>query len=351
MVYIILVNWNGWRDTIECLESVFRLRYQKFRVIVCDNGSEDGSLERISEWAKGDIEAGCSNSALRHLSFPPHPKPIPYATVSPGEVIHLTGWKERLLLVPTGANLGFAGGNNVGLRIALSTGDLDYAWLLNNDTVVHPDSLSALVNGMNQRPDAGLCGSTLLYYHKPDLIQALGGSIYNHWLARVGHIGLGQHISERPPREEVERRMRYVAGASMVVSRKLLDRIGLMNESYFLYFEELDWATRAKGYFSLAYIPESIVYHKEGSAAKSDYLTRRRSPTTEFYATRNRVLFTRVYYPRALMTVFAAATLTSLPWLLNGKWRNFHSHLNGCTMGLRAKIPEVFGESRKSDAN
>ena len=102
-VYIVILNWNGWQDTLECLASVVKLNYQNYQVVVVDNGSTDGSVGRIKEWIASQRAA-------------------------------------RALLVETGKNLGYAGGNNAGLRYGLARGDLAYAWVLNNDTTVDPNA-------------------------------------------------------------------------------------------------------------------------------------------------------------------------------------------------------------------
>src|SRR6185437_8412905 len=231
-VYIILVNWNGWRDTIECLESVFRLDYPDFRVIVCDNASSDGSPARIADWAKGAVSAECCNPELRHLTSP-FPKPIPFIQTEPGDDISQSARNEKLILVQTGTNRGFAGGSNIGIRMALAASDAEFLWLLNNDTIVDPNALTNLVRRMRERPDAGICGSTLLYYHRPQFVQALGGSTYNRWLARIGHIGSGLNTRHLPRAEEIESHMEYVIGASMLIKTELLQRVGLLDERYF----------------------------------------------------------------------------------------------------------------------
>ena len=318
MVYIILVNWNGWRDTIECLESVFRLSSPAFRVIVCDNDSEDGSLERIADWAGGRLEAGCSNPDLRHLSSPPCPKPIPLLQITPSDLPVSATRNEKLVLISTGANLGFAGGNNVGMRFALAAGDVEYVWLLNNDTVVDPAALTALIGTMVQEPRAGICGSTLLYYDRPGVVQAMGGSVYNLWTARGGHIGLGTRWHGSPSHESAEGRMNYVVGASMLVRRQFLVEIGFMNESYFLYFEEIDWALRARGRFSLAYAPQSIVYHKEGRSIGTSVFRTRRSPKSEYFAARSALLLTKQHSLLALPIVAFALLSRSVLRLVAG---------------------------------
>jgi GT2 family glycosyltransferase len=348
-VYIIIVNWNGWRDTIECLESVLRLDYDHFRVIVCDNASGDDSLDRIAEWACGSLPAGCSNPELQRLTLPPCPKPIAFLKVASAEQISLRTQSEKLFLVQTGANLGFAGGSNVGLGMALGAGDLDYAWLLNNDTVVEPGALSSLVTAMQKRPNIGICGSALLYYHAPRTVQALGGSIYNRWTARVGHIGLGLRIDDAPSHQDVESRMKYVVGASMFVRESFLEQIGLLDERYFLYFEEIDWATRAKGRFTLAYCPASVIYHKEGASTGSSETRSGRTPQTEYFATRGRVLFTRRYYPWCLPIVCVALFFSHLHRLIRGRFRNANAVLRGLAAGLGSDVVTIT-DRRLSDS-
>jgi len=301
-VYIILVNWNGWRDTIECLESLFRLDHPEFTVVVCDNGSTDGSTEKIKAWANGELDASAANPTLAFLTQPAVPKPIGFLEISAPERV-MANHPARLVVIHTGFNLGFAGGNNVGLRYALSAGDFEFAWLLNSDTVVAPTALSEMVERMQERPEAGLCGSTLVEYEKPDRIQALGGAGYNKWLARSSHIGRGISKDKIPDAGLVEPKLRYVIGASMLVSKSFLQDVGLMNESYFLYFEEIDWAIRAKGRYYLCYAPKSVVYHKQGASAGTAFAHRRRSDISDYFSSRGRMLFTMRNFPIAAPVV------------------------------------------------
>lgn len=267
MVWIVILNWNGWRDTHACLESLAGLDYPAYRVVVVDNASTDGS-----------------EAQLRAL----HP---------------------GLTLLQSGANLGFAGGNNVGLRYALA-GGADYVWLLNNDTLVEADALTRLVEKMTRDPGLGLCGSTLIYEAQRDRVQALGGARYNRWLGSVRH--LGQHQLRAQPIDEgaVEAQLDYLIGASLLASRVFLEEVGLLQEDYFLYFEELDWAVRARGRFRLGYAAKSVVYHKEGSSiGGSDRAKTAKSTTADLYALKNRVRFTRRFYPYALPTVYLGLLL------------------------------------------
>ncbi|MHB8121819.1 MAG: glycosyltransferase family 2 protein [Desulfuromonadaceae bacterium] len=301
-VYIILVNWNGWQDTVECLESMLPLKYPDFRIVVCDNGSGDDLLQQIKNWAD------------RHeVSFAGYQRDEAEAGGSPAA-------DPLLTLIRNAENLGFAGGNNVGLRYALARGDAEYCWLLNNDTVVEPDVLNHLVSRMEQQPDIGICGSTIRLYHDRKRVQALGGGHYCRWIGLPWHYGRFSKWSKKINQRRAEARMNYVEGASMLVSRKFLDEVGLLCEDYFLYFEEADWAIRAKGSFNLGYAARSIVYHKVGGSIGTSSNPAKMSYTSDYFNIRNRLLFTRRFYPAALPTVWLVIAGGLLLRLCLGKW-------------------------------
>ena len=320
-VAIIILNWNGWRDTIECLESVFRLNYHDYQVIVCDNGSKDGSLDHIRAWAEGRLAASTDGPPWSILMPGAVAKPIVFADY-PRVVAEAGGdpaLHPPLVLIQTGANLGFAGGNNVGFRYALTRGEFEYFWLLNNDTVIACDALSHLVNRMQEKPEAGMCGSTLLYYYHPDKVQALGGATYDKWRAISKHIGVFQPASQEMDVDQVESQMAYVIGASMLVSRDFLVKTGLMSEDYFLYYEEIDWACRAKGKYAMAYSPKSRVYHKEGGSIGSSH-TGEASPLSLQMLYRNRLLFVRRHYRHYYLINVAYVVREMLTYLKRGNF-------------------------------
>ncbi len=296
LVYVVLLNWNGWKDTIECLESVFRMDYPHFRVIVCDNDSHDGSLGHVKAWAEGRLTAAPFAVPLASAGQP-LAKPLAWVEYDrwQAEAGGNADEQAALVLIQTGANLGFAGGNNVGLRYAQARADHGYAWLLNNDTVVQPDALSQLVRHMQRRPGAGICGSKLVFYHRPEMVQAWGGSSYNEVRGYVTPLGMFQPVTAAFDVDDIERQMAYVVGASMLVSAGFLRDIGLMAEDYFLYSEEIDWACRAKGRYTLAYAGDSVVYHKEGGSIGSSS-TGAQSSLAIHYLYRNRVRFIRRFY-------------------------------------------------------
>jgi GT2 family glycosyltransferase len=324
MVYVLILNWNGWRDTVECLESVFRNDYSNYKVIICDNDSADQSLEYIKAWAEGHVlvKPTSQDERITSLVLPPIPKPVSYieydrATAEAGG--NAEDINSQLVLIRTGGNLGFAGGNNIGLRYALAFGDFEYVWLLNNDTVIKTDALSRLVKKIQKHPDAGICGSTLLYYHVPNKVQAAGGGTYNKWIATARHIEAFQPASKRFDEKHIMSRMSYVVGASMLVSKHFLRDIGLMSEDYFLYFEELDWATRAAGKYVFAYSSHSIIYHKEGGSIGTSSKVNDVSYTADYYGVRNRLVFTKKYYPHALPSVLLGLMVAVINRLRRGK--------------------------------
>ncbi|MFZ9888375.1 MAG: glycosyltransferase family 2 protein [Myxococcota bacterium] len=304
-VCVVVVNWNGWRDTVECLESLLALRAVDVEVVVVDNGSTDDSIARLQAWASGE-EPFSPNHEDRPppILCAPREKPIRLHVATEDDAARqpcsgrTTTGGQGVVLLPLRQNGGFAAGVNAGLRYALSDGSFTHVWVLNNDVVVEPDALAALLHRMKQVPSAGMCGSTVCFYDEPGRVHAFGGARYFSSLGLVMHIGrfLGKRRHIAP--DDIEGKMAYVFGASMLVSRQMLEQVGLMEAGYFLYFEELDWALRARDHFSLAYAPQSIVYHKAGATAGSSRRITARSARSEYFLVRNRLWLTKRYFRR-----------------------------------------------------
>jgi GT2 family glycosyltransferase len=303
--YIVIVNYKGWRDTLECLESVFRMD-GSFTVIVCDNGSGDPSLDHIHAWARGDLDVWVPPAnRLRKYSHPPIRKPVPTVELLDDELARDVPGDARLILIRSRQNLGFAGGCNLGMTVALRRDDCRLIWLLNNDTVVRRDSLLTMIDRIERDAQAGICGSSLLFYHSPERMQLAGGAILNRWLGTVTLCHAGGHLQDVDP-AGVESTMSFVAGASMLVTRQFVETVGLMDPSYFLYYEEIDWTLRAGRRFRSVYAKDSIVYHKEGGSIGTSSDPTKRSLLADQYSVRNRIRFTRRFYPYALPTVYLA---------------------------------------------
>jgi GT2 family glycosyltransferase len=210
----------------------------------------------------------------------------------------VTNVEGDLILIRNGDNLGFGAGCNVGLRFILGCADFDYVWLLNNDTVVDSNALVALINEARRVPDAGMIGSTLRYYDRPNIVQALGGGTFSLKTCSTHHVGEGLEWSSPEKALEISKRFvfAYIVGASILLSKDLLLSIGILHERYFLYFEEIDLATRAlrrPSPFQLSYAPDSIVFHKEGASTG----TNRGSISSLRWLQRSRIMFVSSFYP------------------------------------------------------
>lgn len=239
---IILLNWNAYKDTYECLKSLEQLQ-GNFSVFLVDNDSQDDSYFKLLE----DDKVG-------EFQLP-------------------------ITFIQSGGNLGFAGGNNVGIARAYIEG-FDYFWMLNNDTVADPLALEALRQEMDKDESIGIVGSKILYY-RSDRIWFAGGKV-NKWTGSTHHIGYceedcGQHNQVK----EVD----FITGCSLFFRRELIDDIGMMSEDYFLYYEETDWNIRArKKGWKVVYAPESVIYHKVSmsSGGEGNF-----SPYVDYYYIRN----------------------------------------------------------------
>lgn len=315
-VYVILVNWRGWGDTIECLESVYRQRYPNFRVLVCDNGSPDDSVERIRSWARGGLEVVADvQPELRELSSPPVVKPIDlqeYDRDSAERGGTGSDSDSPLILINTGGNLGFAGGNNVGIRYVQARGDAAYIWLLNNDTVVDPNALGKMVEVAERGSHVGMVGAKLLYYDRPGVIQAIAGGPLKRWRGMATHLGEGEEDHGQWS-DEVD--VDCVLGACLLVRCDVVREIGLLDERYFMYSEELDWCWRAReGGWRAVYAPGSVVWHKVGRSAGQ------KSPFQEYHSARSTLLFMEKHFPHLLPVAFAYSLYrVLLPKLVRGQ--------------------------------
>jgi GT2 family glycosyltransferase len=272
-VMVIVLNWNGLTDTLDCLTSLREVDYPAYEIVVVDNGSSDGSVPVIHER-------------------------FPAVTVLENE-----------------ANLGFTGGNNVGLRYALMQG-ADHALLLNNDTLVAPDFLRLLVDGVEADPLVGIAGPTIYYHEQSDVIWSAGGAIDWH-RGSTRMVGLDERDNGQFGTKP--RRVDFVSGCCMLVQRAVLEQVGLLDERFFAYYEETEWCVRAKREgVEIVHVPDAKVWHKISPLIQSD------SPIVHYYMTRNRLLFlasTEAGLRAWIHTLVTEYLRTLLSWTLRPKWR------------------------------
>ena len=287
-VYIIIINWNGLDDTLECLDSVYQLEYFNFEVIVVDNCSSDDSVVTIP------------------IKFP------------------------RVTLIRNSKNLGFTGGNNVAMRHAVAQG-ADYVWLLNNDTVVRPDSLSKLVEGAEQSPDIGLASPLIYHYDTPDKIQFMG--------ARADFAHFSVTAIDDPhelDRQQVQHTL-TLWGTALLIKRSVIETIGYLSDKYFAYVEDRDYSLRAlRADYRNIVRPDAHIFHK-GSKSTGHH-----SPIQVFLGTRNLYFVWRdntLGYRRVFVPGYYIGMVINYASCL-AEERNkagFDACLNGCWAAFRGK--------------
>ncbi|MDW7726665.1 MAG: glycosyltransferase family 2 protein [Candidatus Methanoperedens sp.] len=256
-VTIIILNWNGKKDTVECLESLKHITYPNYEILLVDNGSTDGSVEYFRE-RYPDIE-----------------------------------------IIENEKNMGYAEGNNVGIRKAMKNG-ADYVLLLNNDTVVDPEFLDELVKVAESDPGIGFAGPKVYYYdynQKKDVINFAGGKL-DMWKGKTYHIGLNEVDSGQYDEiKEVD----YVEGSCLLLRKDVINEIGLLDPVYFAYWEENDLCMRGNkaGYISI-FVPKAKIWHKISASNtnknKIYYLTRNKFWFIKRYATWNQHLLFLLYF-------------------------------------------------------
>ena len=333
-VHVIVLNYNGWHNTIECLESVFRSDYPDFRVLVVDNGSTDGSSERIREWADGRMAAPSPPIALAHLSVPPVQKPIPHMECTRRELEVQGGldWsRTSLCLVHAGANLGFSGGNNIALRYILAHEPRSLSLLLNNDTVIAPTAISAMVRSATDGSgELRAVGATILQYHAPERIETLGGNTLTAWHGCTTMIGWNASRAATRPRVDLS----YISGCCLMVSHATLSRVGILDERFFIYNEDADWGVRARtAGVRLEYSQAAEVWHK-GSATMVA-----RTPFHDYHNTKSVLHFARKHRPRTFPVALVYLTARfMLAKFARGEWSRLAA--------VRSAFRDFFAERR-----
>ncbi len=234
-IILVVLNWNMPADTIECVESCQKTQYDNFEVIIVDNGSKDNSVKQFRE------------------RFP------------------------HIETIANEENLGYAGGNNVGMKRALEKG-ADWVLLLNNDTTIDPKMLEELAASVRRHPEAGMLAPKVLYYDDRGVINSLGTSM--DWLRLRPYIGECNRPDTDAWPETIERDI--LVGCGLLVKRQLIEKVGMIDEAFFIFHEEADWCfrSRAAGFKNLV-VPGAKMYHKASKTMRAF------SALTHYYSTRN----------------------------------------------------------------
>ncbi len=313
-MYIVIVNFNGYLDTVECLESALKSNYNNFQILIVDNSAGDSQVRKMVDWAVGKNIAIDTN--FPDLVYPLENKPLDFQILDENELF-LNPVDHKITFINAKENNGFAAANNIALKYLLSQNDYEYVWLLNNDTVVRKNALQLLVEFSDKsEKKLGLIGSALINYWNPKFLQGVGGKYYK-WTGRGKEVGRNKMVEQYKNHQE---KIHYVIGASMFIKKDFIIDTGLMDENLFLYYEELDWALRGKKKgWSIGYCLKSKVYHKLGASTKN----KSSSPSfvSDFYSVRNRILINKKYYPISLLTLYPSFILFVFNRIKLGMWR------------------------------
>ena len=277
LVSIISVNYNTDAVTVEMLKSLQQITYPNIEIIIIDNASA--------------IDAGYIAKEFPQITF-----------------------------IQNSKNEGFAGGNNRGIEIAKG----DIILLLNNDTEVEPGFIEPIVDLFKSDDNIGIISPKILYYQTKNIIQYAGGTAINSFTARGKFIGTGE-VDYGQYNQAHQTHLAH--GTAMAISKKVFDKIGLLPEDYFLYYEELDFSEHAqRAGFKIWYQPASVVYHKESmSVGKAN-------PLKVYYQNRNRLLFIRrnTFGIKGMISKLFFITISTpvslLKYSLQGKW-NFAGNI------------------------
>lgn len=245
-VAIIVVNWNNAEDTLACINSIKDLDYKDCKTFIVDNGSTDNSVELLQK-----------------------------------EIDRL---EDNTELIISKENLGFSGGNNLAIKQAMSEG-YQLFWLINNDTEFPKDSLTNLVQGLINNQDAGMVGSKIYYYGTKSIWYA--GGFIDPDTGKGSSIGRDEEdCGQYNDVKETD----YITGCSLLIKKSVIDRVGLLEDGFFLYYEDTDWSLRVRSAgWKCIYIPQSIVEHKVGRSTEGGYS----APFLSYYNLRNRYLMTK----------------------------------------------------------
>lgn len=319
-VYIVIVNHHTFRETIECLESILKSSYSNFQIFVVDNSSDNLSIDHLSDWITNNNYNEVKTN-FKYLVYPLEDKPLDYVIIPELEFNNGDKLYENKITIIKAKNNGFAAANNIVLNYLLKNEFDSYlVWILNNDTVVEKDTLNNLVDFYHQNKNEKLIlGSKLRYYHKPEILQAIAG-YYNMWIGKHFHIGdgendLGQYDDYKPGKKN------YIVGASIFLPKLFLEQVGVMCEDYFLYFEELDWIQSGiKNGFTMAIVPNALIYHKEGSSTIKFKEKKKDTSIGEYYSIINRVRFIKKWYPYCLITIMPGVVFALIKRIMLGKF-------------------------------
>lgn len=310
-VFIVILNYNSWQDTIECIHSLINVNYQNYNIVIVDNDSPDASMKKIKQYM--------SEKKIGHIFFK-----------SPEESISYRNNISFISLIQSGYNGGYGYGNNIGVKYALSN-EADYVLILNPDTIVSADFLEPLVGICVKDEKIGIVSSKIYFYDKPDVFWFNGGK-FSPYTGKVKHCNFKEKDIGQTPPEHIT----FMTGCIMLIPRRIIENVGFLNEKYFMYVEDLEYSQRVIKYgYRLAVTQNSRIWHKIGSSSGGQL-----SCFSLYFRTRNKIKFIRDYVNFAFKPVayFYTIIISLLQLLKIKRFDLIKAHIKGIKHGFKHKI-------------
>jgi N-acetylglucosaminyl-diphospho-decaprenol L-rhamnosyltransferase len=317
-VVIAIVATDEAKNIVGCLDALNGSIYREFSVVICENGGYDAFERDVREMAKvpGMVEADAEADHLR--------------AGAEGRLFHLGPDRREVTVLRSRENRGYSGGVN--FCIAAAGTDWDFIWVLNPDTFPEANALGALVRRQAEG-GYGMVGSKLVFL-AGGRVQLWGGLRYWPLLGRSRSLGHGEPPEMTPNLGEVEAALDVISGASMFVSKDYIETVGVMDDDFFVYYEDTEWSLR-RGNFRLGYAHDSVVHHVAGSTSGSAGPRPKRSRFSIYLTERNRVMIAKKRYPAVWALFAVVALLETLELLLRFRsWRSFRIGLSGWWAGV-----------------
>lgn len=293
-VSIVLLNYKGLEDTLQCIENLEKIDYDNYEIIIVDNHSEDGSYEILKK-----------------------------------------RFEHKHVVIEAEVNGGFASGNNLGIKYAVNNGT-DFVLLINTDTFVEEDFLKELISCYHRNSTAGIVTSKILYESNRDYIWYAGGEVN---LSRFYgyHFGEGERDSSE---YNIEKKISFATGCVMLISSKVIKKVGLFCEDYFMYYEDVDYCVKiTEAGYNIYYCPSSIVYHKVSASSGGE-----ESPFAVKWNTRNRIIFmdrfkykvSNINYIKAKFLFYVTRLIKLIQYRLKGSSKKANALKEGMALGRKS---------------